>query len=228
MKLPFSFFSTIVRLFLFVSFVISAFNGHSQDLELVKAEHPGNKWVIEEYSVLKENPSVKHGQYKRIYFEKVEVTGQYDNNIKTGVWEFYDRKGELMQRYDYSNKQLLFNEGFIHTTSEADTTIEQAVLIGGVSEFYGIIGKNLRYPASANRKGVQGRVYISFEITEKGEMVNEKILKGIGEGCEEEALRVVKLIPDEWIPAKLNGEPVVTSMVVPINFRLDNRKKSKK
>jgi protein TonB len=79
----------------------------------------------------------------------------------------------------------------------------------------------MRYPAEARRKGVEGRVFIEFVINEDGSISNTKPLKGIGAGCDEEALRVVANSP-AWIPAKQDGKTVRQRMVVPIVFSLGN------
>ena len=65
-----------------------------------------------------------------------------------------------------------------------------------------------------------GTVYISFFISEKGIARDYNVETGIGDGCDEEALRVVKQIPNNWLPGYLNGRPVETKYIYPINFKL--------
>ena len=217
METPSSFclISRFVALLLFL-FTFSI-EGYGQKLKVVKEVHERPKGLEEEFQVLKKKRKVKHGSYKRVFRGDVEVIGQYENNERVGIWEFYDWDGKLVQKYDYTNSELLYNKGLI---SGEENTGNVPVLIGGTCEYYAILVRNLRYPADANRNGIQGKVYISFDINEKGEMVNEQVIKGIGGGCDEEALRVFKLIPDTWIPAKVDGNPVKTSMVLPVTFKL--------
>ncbi|MCD8740146.1 TonB family protein [Mucilaginibacter roseus] len=92
---------------------------------------------------------------------------------------------------------------------------------GGVQAFGRFLAKTIRYPAAAREKNVQGRVYVSFVITDKGKLTNFKIEKGIGFGCDEEVLRVMKLSPD-WIPRYVKGKAVEEFYTVPIAFNLAN------
>ena len=66
---------------------------------------------------------------------------------------------------------------------------------GGVTELYRLIGSNLRYPAIAQRANIEGDVHVIFNVDTEGKAVDPKILKGIGFGCDEEAMRVVSLLP---------------------------------
>ncbi|MEN8248766.1 MAG: TonB family protein [Bacteroidota bacterium] len=91
---------------------------------------------------------------------------------------------------------------------------------GGISSFYNYIMKNLRYPADAHRMGVEGRVFVEFVIDVDGSVIDIKILRGIGGGCDEEAVRVIKK-SGKWIPGRQRGEPVKMRMVLPITFRLN-------
>lgn len=90
----------------------------------------------------------------------------------------------------------------------------------GYKELYSFIVNNLRYPIEAQRLGIEGRITIRFVVNEDGEIVESEILKGIGAGCDKEALRVLNLIP-AWTPGKQRGKPVRVRMVLPITFKLN-------
>ena len=90
---------------------------------------------------------------------------------------------------------------------------------GGLGEFYKFIGANLKYPEKAINEGVQGRVFMSFTVNTDGSLSNIKVLRGIGAGCDEEAIRVVKLSPP-WIPGTQRGMPVRNNMTIAVVFRL--------
>jgi protein TonB len=92
--------------------------------------------------------------------------------------------------------------------------------VGGMDAWAKFLGKNLRYPVQARDEGIQGRVTVSFVVEKNGELSNVKVLKGIGYGCDEEAIRVIKKSPF-WKPGFQNGRPVRVSYVMPIVFRLD-------
>ena len=68
--------------------------------------------------------------------------------------------------------------------------------------------------------GIQGTVYVSFVVKKSGTVDNAYILRGIGGGCDEEALKVVKSMPD-WIPGEQKGKPVNVQMALPIKFKLE-------
>ena len=91
---------------------------------------------------------------------------------------------------------------------------------GGMKELGNYIGNNLRYPEAAKRANKQGRVFVSFVVTKEGDIADVKIVKGIGFGADEEAIRVVQKMP-RWKPGSQSGEPVNVRFNLPINFQLD-------
>ena len=104
--------------------------------------------------------------------------------------------------------------------SKPFTVVEQMPEFpGGVQSMMEFIATNIRYPAMARELGISGNVFISFVVSRNGEIKNLKILRGIGGGCDEEALRVVQLMP-KWIPGKQNGKAVPVQFNLPIKFIL--------
>jgi protein TonB len=79
--------------------------------------------------------------------------------------------------------------------------------------------KSTRYPGKAVSEGIEGQVFICFIVDETGKVSKPEVIKGIGYGCDEEALRVVKSLPN-WKPGKMNGHPVKVRMRVPFKFKL--------
>jgi len=75
------------------------------------------------------------------------------------------------------------------------------------------------YPKTANEKNIQGTVYVAFIVEPSGKLTNIKLLRGIGGGCDEEALRVASIMPN-WIPGKQNGKAVRVQFSMPIRFVL--------
>ena len=82
------------------------------------------------------------------------------------------------------------------------------------------LGKNIRYPAAAQRANVSGRVFVSFVVNTDGSIQDVTVLKGLGFGTDEEAVRVVKGMP-KWRPGKQSGRPVRVKYNLPINFQLE-------
>lgn len=91
--------------------------------------------------------------------------------------------------------------------------------IGGESAMYEFIGKNIKYPDEAKKEGIQGRVFLSFVVEKDGQISNVEILRGIGGGCDEEAVRVLKSMPN-WTPGQQRGVPVRVQYRMPIKFTL--------
>lgn len=96
---------------------------------------------------------------------------------------------------------------------------ENAQPKGGISQFYKYVGENIKYPAQARRMQVEGRVYIEFIVGRDGKISEAFAVKGIGAGCDEEAVRIIMSSPP-WNPAKQRGKPVRQRMVLPITFKL--------
>ena len=92
---------------------------------------------------------------------------------------------------------------------------------GGQSALGKYLGSRLRYPAGARQNKIQGKVYIGFIVEKNGSLVDFRVVKGIGGGCDEEAIRVLRSSPS-WRPGMASGKPVRTSYVLPITFQLGN------
>ncbi|WP_374164968.1 energy transducer TonB [Arcticibacter sp. MXS-1] len=90
---------------------------------------------------------------------------------------------------------------------------------GGVEAFGNYLRKNLRYPASAVDNNVAGRVFVSFIVERDGTLTDIKVVKGIGFGCDEEAVRVLKKSP-AWSPGIQNKQRVRVQYTLPIMFSL--------
>lgn len=90
---------------------------------------------------------------------------------------------------------------------------------GGDQKMMEYIAKNIKYPQIARESGIQGRVFVGFVVEPDGSVSNVKIMRGIGGGCDEEAMRVVKSMP-KWKPGKQRGKPVRVSYTLPVNFKL--------
>ena len=90
---------------------------------------------------------------------------------------------------------------------------------GGDAALYKWLGENLKYPEEAKELGIQGRVFVSFVVEPDGSTSNVVVKRGIGGGCDEEAIRIVKAMP-KWGPGKQRGQPVRVQFNLPIKFTL--------
>lgn len=98
---------------------------------------------------------------------------------------------------------------------------ENAEPRGGMSAFYQYVSTQIKYPAQARRMRVEGRVFVEFVIGKDGKITDVVAVKGIGAGCDEEAVRIIQNSPP-WKPGKQRGKPVRQRMVLPIIFKLAN------
>jgi len=105
-------------------------------------------------------------------------------------------------------------------TEEIFTIVEStAEPKGGLAAFYQSISEQIKYPAQARRMRVEGKVFVEFIVGKDGKITDVKAVKGIGAGCDEEAVRIIANSPP-WNPGKQRGKPVRQRMVLPIIFRL--------
>jgi protein TonB len=122
--------------------------------------------------------------------------------------------------------EIVFEEPVAEIVVEEDenkifTVVEQQPEFqGGLEAMMNFIRKNMRYPASARRMGVDGTVYVSFVVSKDGSISEVKTVRGISADLDQEALRVVSIMPP-WKPGKQNGKPVFVRFVLPIKFKLN-------
>ncbi|MBL0129428.1 MAG: TonB family protein [Flavobacteriales bacterium] len=96
---------------------------------------------------------------------------------------------------------------------------EMPAFPGGEAELFKYLSKAVKYPQMAQDAMISGVVYMTFVVDENGKVRDPKVLRGIGGGCDQEAIRVVKAMP-EWEPGKQRGKPVRVQYNLPIRFTL--------
>ncbi len=143
-----------------------------------------------------------------------------------------EKRGDTV-RYSiepFSISGSLFETLLDVATSKEDTVYqiceEMPEFPGGVNALISHVGQNVVYPAEAMEKEIQGRVFVGFVVEKDGSISNVKVLKGIGGGCDEEAVRVISSMP-KWKPGKQKGKPVRVNYQIPIVFKLGNPQKTK-
>ena len=91
--------------------------------------------------------------------------------------------------------------------------------VGGLAAWQRHLSDNLTYPTSARMKGIQGTVLVSFIVNTDGSIEGVELVQGIGGGCDEEAIHIIKISP-RWTPGMINGKAVRTRMKIPVSFKL--------
>lgn len=98
---------------------------------------------------------------------------------------------------------------------------QQPEFPGGISALYAYVTSSLKYPEAAKMAKVEGKVFVRFVVDKTGEIRDAEIIKGLGFGMDEEAIRVVKAMP-AWKPGRQSGRPVSVRFNLPVDFRLNN------
>ncbi len=108
------------------------------------------------------------------------------------------------------------NEDQVYSMAEELPTFKY-----GMTGFYWFVSDNLNYPVNSLKNKIEGKVMVQFIVNKDGEVTDEKVVQGLNEELDEEALRVMQLCPN-WTPGRLTkgGEPCNVRMVVPITFKV--------
>ncbi len=98
---------------------------------------------------------------------------------------------------------------------------------GGEAKMYQFIAKNIQYPHQAKEASIQGKVYAQFVVNKDGSLSDIKVIRGIGGGCDEEAVNAIKNMPN-WKPGTQRGKNVNVRFILPVNFKLTEVRKKKR
>ena len=192
-------------------------------------------------------PEIMHGSFQTFYHDTLLAEGFYKFGMKDSIWKDYNlQNGSLKSigTYYYGKKDGMWtynsnsgtpvrkvNEFSGETTildsvlhvEEKDNRIYQSCDVppkyrSGDNELMEFLARSIKYPKHAKENNIQGRVYVTFVIDQSGKVVQPKILRGIGGGCDEEALRVINLLDlnNSWQPGYQNGEAVMFQYILPI------------
>ena len=128
-------------------------------------------------------------------------------------------ENEVVEEQATLNEASVEPELFDYTQNEPAEGLTAPEFEGGMDAFYKYMTDNIHYPEQAKAEGIQGRVLVRFVVRDNGDIVNVEVAKGIGGGCDEEAVRVVKAMP-KWKPAIYEGKAVNVQYALPISFKL--------
>lgn len=153
----------------------------------------------------------------------------YIDGKKEGSSVEYWPNGSVKRKSIYEEGKLTIDSCFLENGSYTECEVSNEIFYvvetmpsfsnGGEEKLYEFLGKNIRYPQGAKEFGTQGRVYVQFVIEKTGDVVDIEVVKGIGDGCDKESLRVVKAMP-KWNPGYQRGKPVRVKYTLPIVYRL--------
>ena len=188
-------------------------------------KYSGNKKWIKETGFYKDN--LKDSTWVFLsYNGNITETGKYKEGAKVGEWTFYHGHEIAIQKYNYTTKKITYhNENNLkYKLNDRLDNIQNItripLFIGGQNNLITYLNKNSRYPAEARENNIQGTVLLSFDINIDGSISNIKVVKSLGGGLDEDAIRVAKSFGKKWVPGELNGEAVKSNIIFPFQYKL--------
>lgn len=123
------------------------------------------------------------------------------------------------------NGDIVYEEGIdiiepVDTNEIYIVVEEEPEFPGGIQALADYLRDNIKYPEACRKDSIQGRVFIRFVVEKDGSISGAKVLKGVHELLDAEAMRVISAMP-KWKPGKLSGKTVRVQYVIPVNFSLD-------
>lgn len=197
---------------------------HENGELLKKAIYQSGKIIGDEIVYYKNGTPKEHFKYEgndRFIIQMWDIAG---NELLSEGNGTVDREGEnniLIEHMVIKNHE--YEEFYTIRKIEKDTIYahvdQPAEYSRGITQFYQKLATEMQYPAHARKNGIQGRVYVQFLITKDGQLTEPKVIRGIGGGCDEEAIRAINTIKG-WEPAIHKGKPVTIRTVLPVIFKL--------
>ena len=197
-------------------FVIVAFEYRTYEKDVIPEIFNRNFDEIEEFSMVtihKEPPPPPKVKSRPIVINVVENT-EIDSSLEIDFSTEEDDPMETWTGFD------LPDEPEIDSDSIFISVEQKPEFPGGLSGLYSYFKNNVKYPLPAMERGISGRVFLNFVVEPDGSISNVIVLRGIGGGCDEEAVRVIRNMP-LWEPGRQRGRAVRVSFTVPIKFTLN-------
>ena len=188
----------------FVGFVIEK-DGSVSNVKVVRGI--GGGCDVEAVRVIKGMPKWKPGMQKG---KPVRVNYMIPINFKLSDGQ----PTKTVKKTETSKSEMKPDENGVYQIVE-----EMPQYPGGEEAMMEYVAKNIVYPQEAQNKGISGRVFVSFIVEKDGSVSNVNVQRGIGGGCDEEAVRVISAMP-KWKPGKQDGNPVRVSYMMPITYKL--------
>ena len=205
-----------VGMVLSILFAIIAINWKSYDdgeiVDLGKVEAELDEIIEIPLSSQELPPPPKQEVFKIEEVKDTEIIEEININLDVEVTE-----NEALEEIEFTpvvEEEEKVEEVFVIVEQEP-------VPVGGFEAFYAYLAKELVYPPRAARFGVSGSVFVQFIIEKDGRITDAQIVRGIGMGCDEEALRVINAAP-AWQPGKQRGVAVRVKKIIPVRFVLAN------
>lgn len=211
-KLTFTLIGLVVALFI----VWRVFEYRSYDKQEYEAFARTVEVMDEEMEITKQEQPKPQVQAPKPQVTQIQVV-EDDTEVEDIDINAEVDQDEVIEEYVYEAPEI-----------EEEEIVEEEVFLsveenpefpGGTAKLLEYVQKNLKYPMMARESDIQGRVFVGFVVEKDGSISNVRVLRGIGGGCDEEAVRVVQTLP-KFKPGKQRGNPVRVQYTLPIVFKL--------
>ncbi|MBO2522422.1 MAG: energy transducer TonB [Bacteroidetes bacterium] len=211
-KLTFTLIGLVVALFI----VWRVFEYRSYDKQEYEAFTRTVEVMDEEMEITKQEQPKPQVQAPKPQVTQIQVV-EDDTEVEDIDINAEVDQDEVIEEYVYEAPEI-----------EEEEIVEEEVFLsveenpefpGGPAKLLEYVQKNLKYPMMARESDIQGRVFVGFVVEKDGSISNVRVLRGIGGGCDEEAVRVVQSLP-KFKPGKQRGNPVRVQYTLPIVFKL--------
>lgn len=174
---------------------------------------------------------VRAAASKRTRYETKFENGPLEMGLPAGVWDYFllDKTGDytLWRSYDYTTHRVVAYASESPVMAVVTPKGEQSLVLSQSPWFIGnhdalakYVSKAV-YPEQARADRIQGNVVVSFVVDTLGRISDHRIVRGLGHGCDEEALRVSRTFPDTWTPARIGSKAVSVRNLYVISFKLN-------
>jgi len=182
---------------------------------------PENRIIWDEDQVILTRPEPPKPKPAPPTFTRIDIK---DNDLELPDYEVPDAGiGELdsIPSYQPAGPTVLRDETPVDDKDEVFLVVEtMPEFPGGLKAMMRFLGENIEYPETAKSVNIQGTVHLGFVVEKDGSVSNITVLRSVGGGCDEEAVRVLKLMP-RWTPGLQRTKPVRVSFALPIRFGLN-------
>ena len=167
--------------------------------------------------------SIKNGKYEQWYLSgEKKMICYYNEDKLDGKFTTFYTNGQVKRHENWTNGKWQEGECFDEKGNKTAycSYQEQAEFVGGLPALFTFIGNELKYPKFAQKKGIEGTVYVAFVVEKDGSIVEIEVKKSVEEHLDKEALRMVKVMP-RWKPGKFEGEIVRYKFTLPVKLKLE-------
>lgn len=185
-------------------------------------ETPGKHYKLNQYWDENNNQLIidGNGMYSSERNENYSETGKYKDGFKDGIYEGKNLKENTSFVEEYKEGKFISGTRTFsdNTKSEYFEMETRPLPKKGMQDFYNFIGKNFNYNKESIKNNIQGKIFLKFVVDKEGKIVEPKILKGLGYGLDEEAIRVLLKYGD-WIPGEQRGIKVRCTFSLPLSLQ---------